>query len=104
IADAGRAGVTPYSPRAFAASQRQPLSRDQMLSRQLNCVLGSKPNDDIMLNAMDCAVPGSGAGTLATGAVPPPAAAPVAPTVPAALAVSGTAPPFRTPISRVLWA
>src|SRR5215831_18232770 len=64
----------PYAPLAFAASKRQPLSRVQMLSRQLNCVLGSKPNDDIMLKAMDWAVPGSGAGKVMVA--PPAAAAP----------------------------
>src|SRR5580693_6872519 len=33
-----------------------------MLFRQLNWVDGLKPNDDIMLYAIDCAVPGSGGG------------------------------------------
>src|ERR1700746_3561954 len=45
-----------------------------MLSRQGNSVFGSNPKDDIMLYAMDCAVPGFGGGP---DTIPPPPPPPV---------------------------
>src|SRR5579859_6905492 len=75
-----------------------------MLSRQGYWVAGSKPNDDIMLYAIRCAVPGLGGGKFTVAPTPPPPPPPPPPPeVPVAAVALAVLASFGAPTRRIVW-